>query len=384
MAVVYEVFGYILIPLMVVGFVGNSLMICAMLHSRMCLTPTNRLLLSMFILGAVYSSLAMPPTAFSHITHRWDLGAGSCRFFAFLTITMTFVHCLIHAAIPIARLLAIHYVSRVSHQLENRVGQALVAVTWLFPAVVFTLPFFQVGASYGFNRGIARCQWEAVQYPFVVFYRIVFIVLPLVVIVLGYGLIMWQVRVMRLAAAKEHKTKSRSLRFARQLGLELVLAKRTAIVSGYFMACFLPNTIWTFIPGSITNDLAENLGPALYLLTWFGIMSSFLVYLLVNNELREGVYSLFKQMPGCRSCRRPQRAVAPLGPPPAHTLNYTESTVFHTSGVYIGPPPPYSAGSGSVGLRSSDSSSMAGAEQDRLDEQLHPNRISVLASVHGF
>ncbi|XP_055336578.1 melatonin receptor type 1B-A-like [Paramacrobiotus metropolitanus] len=295
MPVAFTVFGYCTIGLVVFGFVGNVLMIGSMFHGKLYRHTTNQLLINLFLVGAIYAALAMPAAAYSTIRLGWHADNGSCRFFGFMALSGCFVSCLNHAAIAVARYLAVVHIGSISKRIQDRVGLVMLVLTWLMPYVVFTFPFFGVGAMYGYKKSVERCQYSSVEAPFVNAYRFIFQIAPIVVMCICYTLIVFKVCLVRTAVGR-NKQKDTSLRFKHRFSVELGIAKRTGTVAVFFIVCFLPSVVWSYIPGSIVQDLTENLAPSLYLLMWFGVTCSYLAYLPVNPDLRYAIRSLLKRL----------------------------------------------------------------------------------------
>lgn len=264
----FAVFAYISIPFCFIGIVGNLVVLAAIFTSPLRKSHSLIMVISLVIDNLLRSILAQPHSAYSSIRGVNGLDEGSCKFFAFCVVFLDYVGCSHQAAIAVNRFLAIVCLNKLSQTWHNRLIYILLCFTWLTPLLVFILPFFEIGANYGFSKLFQRCIFTKQSYDFILAYRILFQVLPFVIMGICYLPILIKIKNVRQTV--EAGTSAAGVKIAKRFATQVQITKNTAILALFYLVCFMPSTIWNFVVGDLNHDPIENLGPSLFLMLWIG------------------------------------------------------------------------------------------------------------------
>lgn len=263
------IFACIAIPFSVIGSIGNLIILIALLISPLRKSNSVILIISLTINNFLYSTFALPPAITSMITGTSELDAVSCRFFAFFSPYLTNSNCSHQAAIAVNRVIAILGIHHVSAAWQKRVTFALLLASWGVALAVFMLPLFDVGGAYGLSKALGRCIFTNQLYSFILAYRILFQVIPFVIIVISYVVILAKIRQARKAISPSQKKDTAKFKS------QVRITKNTFGLGIFYFICFLPYSVWNFVVGDINHDPVKNLGPSLFLLLWCGKPGAF-------------------------------------------------------------------------------------------------------------
>ncbi|OQV21945.1 hypothetical protein BV898_04157 [Hypsibius exemplaris] len=200
----YQVFGVILIPIALGGFLGSILCvwtICKGHHGQK--TSSKLLFVNLCLATFLFCGLVCPFHIYGGIIQQRSFLASRpfshdfCSFLAlthFVTLTAS---AYAHSVIAVNRLLAVVVTGRL-HALakSNWYTGSLIVLTWVIAVVIFTPPLLGGGGAYGFSADSMKCSFIAVfSSAYVIWYKVINSLAPFIIMVVCYSCIFWKVSV---------------------------------------------------------------------------------------------------------------------------------------------------------------------------------------------
>ncbi|XP_013380791.1 melatonin receptor type 1B-B-like [Lingula anatina] len=155
-----RVWGYLTIPVVVFAFLGNFLVICAVLMTTKLHKNSNVLIIALSITNGPVSSLVLVPYIYTHVTCQWGLGDRACALLGFTGWVVFSASCLILGFITIQRYCAIVWPLwfRTTMMLNSKlINGVFVVISYAFPFVIHLPVMFGVGGEMGFDPIECRC-----------------------------------------------------------------------------------------------------------------------------------------------------------------------------------------------------------------------------------
>ncbi|OQV21943.1 hypothetical protein BV898_04155 [Hypsibius exemplaris] len=294
-----KVFGVILIPLALGGFLGSLLcvwIICRGYNRQK--TSSNLLFVNLCLATFLFCGLVCPFHIYGGIVQQAGFLArrsafGFCNFLALTHFTTLTASAYAHSAIAVNRLFAVVVSGRL-HTLGKSKWFTWFSITatWVISAATFAPPLFVVNITYGFSTESMKCTYTLTNSPtYVTMSKVINVLLPYVIMLVCYGWIFTKVWL------SKHRLRGRG---QRQVGglppavlkvnrsvmqVEIRITKNAFITCATFFAFYLPTALYG-VTGRSRQELQSTLGISLNYLWWTGCAVNPLVYAYLNSAMR--------------------------------------------------------------------------------------------------
>lgn len=294
-----------LILIIVAAFLGNSLVVGAVLGSKKLRKSTNY-----FIVSLALSDILIALTVMSfHVHHNlnsmeWNLGAGVCQMWIFMDLLCSTASITNVALISIDRFLALTYPFKYPQIVNCRRCLLAIATVWSYSAILSSLSFKNWSEDATLVDKPACAKIDSSYYLFSTIFGIFF---PLVILVVAYSLV-FRLALRQAIAIKalstpprpkhreqrtDQKLKSReNMTKNRLLIRELKATKTLMIVVGTFLICWFPLFVLILVQQYCLKCIEERLSS-----TWQQIIGIAFVYILprLNSAVNPIIYSIFNR-----------------------------------------------------------------------------------------
>ncbi|OWA53524.1 hypothetical protein BV898_17950 [Hypsibius exemplaris] len=313
--------GYTYIVLSVFGCTGAMLCLLAIFTLNFCgrqniLTSVRPIFVSLCISSLIYSIICafQAYSCLVGLPNFLALPAYDplCQIIAFGYYMIFFVDVLQHVTLALHRFFAIVVANRIVWVRTRACTAVLVAMPWVVMIIYMGLPFFHVGADFGYNFTLDRCYIIKVHsWAYAQFRKVFFITIAFVCIAICYSSIAVKVGVSRRRAigAVEVSTKRTDASSAvnhhghsvepthkhPQDNRGAGVTKTVIALCLLFVITFLP---WVIYPLVAKTDIALNTPPGLTVVTLFLLacpLSPWLIVLL-TPALRNHIQRQFNRI----------------------------------------------------------------------------------------
>ena len=295
------------ILIIVAAFLGNCLVVGAVLGSKKLRKSTNY-----FIVSLALSDILIALTVMTiHVHHylnsmKWNLGPGVCKMWLFMDLLCSTASITNVALISIDRFLALTYPFKYSRIVNRRRCLVAIVTIWSYSAILSSLSFKNWSEDATFEHKPACAKNDSTYYLFSTILGIFF---PLVILVVAYSLV-FRLALRQAIAIKalstpqipkhqEQRTAgdvkrkpSENIMKNRLLIRELKATKTLLIVVGTFLVCWFPLFVLILVQQYCLKCIKERLS-----FTWQQIIGMTFVYILprLNSAVNPIIYSIFNR-----------------------------------------------------------------------------------------
>ncbi|XP_070773392.1 pinopsin-like [Enoplosus armatus] len=313
--------------ILVLGFLGNFLVLLVFSRFPGLQTPVNLLLINISASDMLVCIFGTPLSFAASVSGRWLTGSYGCRWYGFSNALFGIVSLVSLSLLSLERCSAVLHSSQLDSS-QYRRARLAVATSWLY-SLVWTLPPLLGWSSYGPEGPGTTCsvQWHqrsATARSYISCLFIFCLLLPLLLMFFCYGRILLAVR----AVARQVTRINRSSAERRE---GRVLLMVVSMVTGYLL-CWMPYGVVAMLssfgrPGVVPP--AASLIPSLLAKT--STVLNPVIYVLLNNQFSR----CFLYMIRCSSEAPPTpvRCTLPHAPnPPTEAITHHTAPAMFTSG----------------------------------------------------
>ncbi|XP_078379950.1 histamine H2 receptor-like [Oculina patagonica] len=293
-------FGIILSLLSIFTLLGNSLVCLAVWRFRNLRTLTNYLVCSLAGADLLVPILRVIYIDISVYAGEWVFGEAWCRISSMCGVLLCGSSILHLCAISIERLIAIKWPLSYDMKVTPKRIVILLIYIWLQSFVLSIFPALGL-AEHRFNPVMSECEIHWLKHPTLTILLIVFyFLLPVTIMLVAYAIIFKEVRRnTRRISAIECAGNQRANNVLKR---EMKAVKTLAVVVGVFFIMWMPYFVTTtlrafrgdgVIPGALQRTVIT--------LAYGNSCCNFVIYALMNSQLRNAFYQVLKGFCGTRS-----------------------------------------------------------------------------------
>lgn len=293
-------FGIILSLLSIFTLLGNSLVCLAVWRFRNLRTLTNYLVCSLAGADLLVPILRVIYIDISVYAGEWVFGEVWCRISSMCGVLLCGSSILHLCAISIERLIAIKWPLSYDMKVTPQRIIILLIYIWLQSFVLSIFPALGL-AEHRFNPVMSECEIHWLKHPTLTILLIVFyFFLPVTIMLVAYAIIFKEVRRnTRRISAIECAGNQRANNVLKR---EMKAVKTLAVVVGVFFIMWMPYFVTTTlrafrgdgaIPGALQRTVIT--------LAYGNSCCNFVIYALMNSQLRNAFYQVLKGFCGTRS-----------------------------------------------------------------------------------
>ncbi|PFX24435.1 D(2) dopamine receptor-like [Stylophora pistillata] len=296
-------FGIILSALSILTLLGNSLVCLAVWRLRNLRSLTNYLVCSLAYADFLVPILRVIYINISVYAGKWVFGITWCYISSMCGVLLCSASILHLCAISIERLIAIKWpLSYDAKVTPKRIVIVLIYI-WVQSLVFSIFPTFGL-AEHRFNPVLAECEINWLKKPALTVLLLVFyFFLPVTVMLIAYAIIYKEVRrnsrrISALESAGNQGSRSNVLK------REMKAVKTLAVVVGMFFIMWMPYFVTTTIRAFRGDDAIPGaLQRTVITLAYGNSCCNFVIYALMNAQLRNAFYRILKECCGTREAR---------------------------------------------------------------------------------
>lgn len=278
----------------VFGIVGNSTTLFVLLKSRTIRRhATTPFLVSLAFSDLIFSSFNLPLLAHRFFHRDWTLSYNACVAFPFFMYSNVSVSSLSMMLISINRFVGIYFSNIMDKIFTPLKSWLSVLGLWAFSFIIMSLPLAEVWGQYGYVKGTFSCTLlEKNGHTPLVFFSILIIGIPCLVILICYSLILYKVR--STGRAMRFLTQSTDAGLDKDFTVgsmtrtrERELTKTFGIICLCYIISFIPVSILSVfdpMPPCWENPGWHVFG---YVMFWCSAIINPIVYILANRHYRK-------------------------------------------------------------------------------------------------
>ncbi|CAK6957189.1 pinopsin-like [Scomber scombrus] len=315
--------------ILVLGFLGNFLVLVVFSRFPGLRTPANLLLINISVSDMLVCICGTPISFAASVRGRWLTGSYGCRWYGFSNALCGVVSLVSLSLLSFERYLIVLHSSR-SDCSQYRRARLAVAASWLY-SLVWTLPPLLGWSSYGPEGPGTTCsvEWHqrsAAARSYISCLFVFCLLLPLMLMLFCYGRIL-------LAVRKVARQVTRSKQSSAERREVCILVMVVSMVTGYLL-CWMPYGVVAMLSSFGRNGVvppAASLIPSLLAKT--STVLNPVIYVLLNKQFSR----CFLHMIRCSSDAPPtlihhtlpcsRRDWPPAVIPPTDKLNMTPTTL---------------------------------------------------------
>ncbi|KAL3042687.1 hypothetical protein OYC64_020578 [Pagothenia borchgrevinki] len=300
---VHTVAAVFLGVILVLGFLGNFLVLMVFSRFPGLVTPVNLLLINISASDMLVCIFGTPLSFAASVRGRWLTGSSGCRWYGFSNAFFGIVSLVSLSLMSFERYCVLLH-SSPSDSSQYRRARLAVAASWFY-SLVWTLPPLLGWSSYGLEGPGTTCsvQWHqrsSTARSYISCLFIFCLLLPLLLMIFCYGKILLAVRSVERQVSRINRPSAE-----RREGRVLLMV--VSMVTGYIL-CWMPYGVVAMLasfgrPGGVSP--AATLIPSLLAKT--STVINPVIYMLLNNQFSRCLLYMIR----CRS-------EAP--PPPVHRI----------------------------------------------------------------
>ncbi|OQV20458.1 hypothetical protein BV898_05503 [Hypsibius exemplaris] len=324
----YKIFGIILIPIALGGFLGSILCVWTIWkgsHHRQRIS-SKLLFINLCLATFLFCGLVCPFHIYAEIVQRASLlatrrsGQALCNFLAFSHFTTLTASAYAHSVIAVNRLLAVVITGRLHALAKSKwyIG-SLIALTWIVSGATFAAPLFGGGGAYGFSVDSMKCSFTALFSPtYVIMYKVINSLVPFVIMVVCYVCIFWTVFLSKRRVLDRRQLQAAGMNpvmavnESRSAMREIRVTKIAFVTCVTFFACYLPSAVYG-VSGRTRQELQSPLGIGLNYLWWTGCAVNPLVYAYLNATMEKRTTAWLSARTGFVKRKKVSPAYQPSG-----------------------------------------------------------------------
>ncbi|KAK3709891.1 hypothetical protein QZH41_007500 [Actinostola sp. cb2023] len=265
------------------------------------LLVANILLLNLLI--AIFNQVFNGGNFFTHVVYQWNPGKISCKMVSFLADVSPLVSTLSLVFMTLDRFFAVVYPTRASLR-TRKIRRVLLTLSWLIPVVYCGRNFYSYRLIYGTCGEFWGLKYHQSISTFITtFYTVAFIIVPLVVLTILYGVIVValhkrQVIQQNVISTVQQRIRQKQRRRINILAFSIVLAFAVCNSPMYFYVYIVHSFItkWSYDPSKAFHNMVK----LSYILAFSNATINPLICMVFNREIRRAVKEI---MPHC--IRRP-------------------------------------------------------------------------------
>lgn len=296
-------YGIILSALSILTLLGNSLVCLAVWRLKNLRRLTNYLVCSLAGADLLVPILRVIYINISVYAGKWVFGITWCHISSMCGVLLCSASILHLCAISIERLIAIKWPLSYDAKVTPRRIVIVLIYIWVQSFVLSIFPTLGL-AEQRFNPVLAECEINWLKKPTLTILLIVFyFFLPVSVMLIAYAIIFKEVRrnSRRISALESAGNQgSQNNVFKR----EMKAVKTLAVVVGMFFIMWMPYFVTTTIRAFRGDDLIPGaLQRTVITLAYGNSCCNFVIYALMNAQLRNAFYHILRECCGKRGTR---------------------------------------------------------------------------------
>lgn len=302
------VVGVVACLLALLGVVGNTIIILALLRDRrLRVQATTAFVVSLAVSDFLFCLINLPLTAARYIQQAWTLGDALCKIFPFFFYGNVAASLMSMVAITINRYILVSY-NHVYRRVYSRfnIGLMLCCV-WVFSFGMLVLPLMSLWGTLGLDQATFSCTIKKKNGRSPKKFLFIFgFLLPSLAIILCYSAIFLKVRSSRLRLDRHRCQNTPGTIPKSQLMCkthkreDIKLTKTMVTIFLLFVVCFLPLMVVNVLEDSLPKF--SNVHVISSMLAWTSATLNPLVYSMLHPEYKAAFKSLLGLTSGpCRS-----------------------------------------------------------------------------------
>ncbi|KFM71978.1 Protein trapped in endoderm-1, partial [Stegodyphus mimosarum] len=277
----------------IVGCIGNSMTILALVKCRRLQNATTAFVVSLAVSDFLFCVVCLPLTATRYIYEEWILGEELCKLFPFFFYGNVAASLMSMTAITFNRFVLINCYSVYSTIYKKINVTAMIIICWAFSYVILVPTLIGVWGRFGYDKASFSCtilRNVDGKSPKKFLFSFGFL-LPTITIIICYSCIFYKVRqsTLKLLSYTPDSRSKRNSSFLPKKREEIRITCTMLTSFCTFQLCFLPLMI--------VNVFEENIGyPILHtcasILAWMSACTNPFIYALLNKPYRDAYLQL--------------------------------------------------------------------------------------------
>ncbi|KAK3610621.1 hypothetical protein CHS0354_009080 [Potamilus streckersoni] len=271
--------------IIVVGCIGNILVIIVVKTKRKLQTESNIFVVNLSMCDLLYVTCVLPFNIYTYLENGWFLSEHLCKFTGFLGYTLTGTTIITITLIAFNRYKLVHDIHSYKWTFQKKNMLLMIAIAWTVPVLLLIPPLTQVWGRFGYEHmlGICNLLLDHESQLFKLFLLVFRAGIPVVLITHYYVMIY---RTTRSSHRRMEKISSRvgSLE-ASNHRKEMHLTKMMITIFLVFIVSYFPCTITGMIDWN--HVISRRFHMFCAISTYIGSAVNPLIYGLMNSQFRK-------------------------------------------------------------------------------------------------